>query len=173
MRFSPMSESVGLTFAKAFIAGEILPFPCPIEDSKPFLALVEAHSERNASIESAVMELAHGSCHDLSVGLANALNLSHVMVIIDSGFPVHSGLYDEERQFLLDANGVHTLDDALRFWSGIVKRPCSALLMEIYDLLAFSGSDEDAESIALEDFCIVAQFIYDEGLSNTVLNVPA
>lgn len=171
MRSSPMAENIGLALARAFMAGEILPFPCPIEDSEPFKALSEAYGERNSSIEAAVMELAHGSCHALSVGLANALNLTHVMVILDSGFPVHSGLYDEERQFLLDANGVHTMDDALLFWSGIVKRPCSALVMEIYDLLAFSGSDEDAECIALEDFCIVAQFIYDEGMSSAALDV--
>lgn len=152
--------SSGIDLAQRFLAGELKAFERPIEDTQEFAALSEIYSEKNASIESAVMELAHGSCHDLTIGLAEALSQETVVAIVDeAGMPVHSGLFNSAAQLILDANGVHSLEAAVAFWSGITRQKCSARLMELDDLYDISGCDEDAAEIALEDFSLIAEFV--------------
>jgi hypothetical protein len=155
--------SSGIDFAQKFLAGEVKAFDLPIEDTQAFAALSEAYSEKNASIESAVMELAHGSCHDLTIGLADALGQQTAMSIVDeTGMVVHSGLYNSATQQMLDANGVHAIEAAVAFWSGITRQSCSARLIEVEELYDISGCDEDAAEIALEDFSLIADFIHEE-----------
>ena len=155
--------SSGIDFAKKFLAGAVKAFDLPIEDTQAFVALSKAYSEKNASIESAVMELAHGSCHDLTIGLADALGQQTAMSIVDeTGMPVHSGLYNSATQQMLDANGVHAIEASVAFWSGITRQSCSARLIEVDELYDISGCDEDAAEIALEDFSLIADFIQEE-----------
>ncbi|WP_274644566.1 hypothetical protein [Pseudomonas serbica] len=159
-----MSSSID--FAQKFLAGAVKSFDLPIEDTQAFAKLSETYSEKNASIESAVMELAHGSCHDLTIGLADALSQEAVIAIVDdAGMPVHSGLYNSAAQLILDANGVHTIEAAVAFWSGITRQPCSARLMEVDELYGISGCDESSAEIALEDFSIIADFIQENFIS--------
>lgn len=155
--------SPAIDFAQKFLAGELTAFERPIEDTEAFAKLSEAFSEKNASIESAVMELAHGSCHDLTIGLADTLSQQTVIAIVDeSGIPVHSGLYNSAAQLLLDANGVHTVEGAVAFWSGITRQRCSARQMDVEQLYFFSGCDESSAEVALEDFSLIAEFIQKE-----------
>ncbi|MDU8351082.1 hypothetical protein RYA05_04130 [Pseudomonas syringae pv. actinidiae] len=165
-----MPDYNGLAFANAFLAGKVQPFAYPVEDSKPFHALASSYSERNSAVESAVMELAHGSCHALTVALAKALDVRRVVVITDNGLPIHSGLFDPVRQLILDANGVHSVAGAEAFWSGVVRNACKAREMIIDDLLSYSGCDESDAALALEDFDLIAQFIYDEHLISAPLD---
>ncbi|MBI6727339.1 hypothetical protein YA0089_27365 [Pseudomonas viridiflava] len=159
------------TLARSFLAGHILPFASPIENSESFIALSGSYNERNASVEAAVMELAHGSCHVLTMALAQALEVSEIMVITNCGIPVHSGLFEPDRQTLLDANGVHSIESAVDFWSGIVRAPCTATLMPIEDLLPFSSCEDLDFHSALKDFDVIAQFAYHEGLISAPLDV--
>lgn len=155
--------SPAIDFAQKFLAGELTAFERPIEDSPAFAKLSEAYSEKNASIESAVMELAHGSCHDLTIGLADALSQQTVIAIVDeAGMPVHSALYNSAAQLLLDANGVHTVEGAVAFWSGITRQQCSARQMDVELIYDISGCDESAAEVALEDFSLIAEFIQKE-----------
>jgi hypothetical protein len=156
----------GIDLAQKFLAGELTAFELPIEDTQAFAALSETYSEKNASIQSAVMELAHGSCHDLTYALADALGLETVIAIVDeTGMPVHSGLHNDAAKLMLDANGVHTIDGAVAFWSGISRQQCAARPMELDDLYDICGSDEDAAEIALEDFSLIAEFIQEALIS--------
>lgn len=155
--------SHGINLAQLFLAGLVRPFDLPIEDTEAFAKLSEVYSERNTSIESAVMELAHGSCHDLTIGLANALSQQTVIAIVDEvGMPVHSALYNSAAQLLLDANGVHTVEGAVKFWSGITRQQCSARQMEVEQVYFISGCDESSAEMALEDFSLIAEFIQEE-----------
>ena len=158
--------SSAIDFAQKFLAGELSAFECPIEDTQAFARLSETYSERNASVESAVMELAHGSCHDLTIGLADALCQSTVIAIVDkAGMPVHSALYNSSAQLLLDANGVHTIAGAVAFWSGITRQQCSARQLDVEQVYCFSGCDEESAELALEDFSLIVEFIQEEILS--------
>ena len=155
--------SPAIDFAQKFLAGELTAFERPIEDTEAFAKLSQAYSERNSSIESAVMELAHGSCHDLTIGLADELSQQAVIAIVDeTGMPVHSALYNSTAQLLLDANGVHTVERAVAFWSGITRQQCSARQMDVEQLYFISGCDESAAEVALEDFSLIAEFIQQE-----------
>lgn len=71
--------NLGIELAKAFMRGDLEPISEPVEDSEQFNALSATYSERSASIESAVMELAHGSCHALTLALSDALRLESVI----------------------------------------------------------------------------------------------
>lgn len=155
-----MECQAGVALAKAFMRGEIEPFPEPIEDSERFVALSGVYSAQNAAIESAVMELAHGACHTLTTALSGALGLDSVLIITDtSGMPVHSGLYQRERGLIFDANGAHRIEDSLIFWSRLAGSKCAATEMDVDDLCSLSGCDEDEAAIALEDFDLIAGFI--------------
>lgn len=158
--------SSGIDLAQKFLAGELKAFERPIEDTQEFADLSITYSEKNSSIEAAVMELSHGSCHDLTYALADALGLKTVIAIVDeAGMPVHSGLYNDAAKLMLDANGVHTIDVAMAFWSGITRQQCAARPMELDDLYDICGSDEDAAEIALEDFSLIAEFVQETFLS--------
>lgn len=158
--------SSGIDLAQKFLAGELKAFERPIEDTQEFADLSITYSEKNSSIEAAVMELSHGSCHDLTYALADALGLETVIAIVDeAGMPVHSGLYNDAAKLMLDANGVHTIDGAMAFWSGITRQQCAARPMELDDLYDICGSDEDAAEIALEDFSLIAEFVQETFLS--------
>lgn len=149
-----------IDFAKKFLSGELTAFEHPIEDTEAFAQLSATYSERNSSIDSAVMELAHGSCHELTFALADALNQSFVIAIVDEvGMPVHSGLYNSAVQLMLDANGVHTVVKAVEFWSGITRQQCSAKQIEIDQIYYLSGCDESMAEQALEDFSLIVDFI--------------
>ena len=138
-------------------------FERPIEDTEAFANLSGAYSVKNASIESAVMELAHGSCHDLTISLADALSQQTVIAIVDeAGMLVHSALYNSAAQLLLDANGVHTVDAAVAFWSGITRQQCNARQMDVEQIYHISGCDEESAEVALEDFSLIAEFIQEE-----------
>jgi hypothetical protein len=153
----------GIAFAKSFMQGDLQPFAVPVEDTDQFAVLSSAYSERNASIESAVMELAHGSCHTLTIALSEALGLSSAMVVADcAGMPVHSGLHNRELGLILDANGVHRVEDALTFWSRLAGGQCRAAPMEVDDLSSLSGCDDDDIAMALEDFGLIVDFIQAE-----------
>lgn len=150
----------GIELASAFMRGELHPFAKPVEDSKPFIALAETYSERSASIESALMELAHGSCHTLTIALAEALGTDDILLISDAaGMPVHSGLHNSELGLIFDANGTHGIDASLSFWSRLAGSKCTATQLDVDDLYALSGCDEDDIAMALEDFDLVAEFI--------------
>lgn len=154
---------LGVEFAKKFIKGELKPFNKPIEDSEHFALLSTTHSERNASIESAVMELAHGSCHILTVALSDALDLNSALVIRDtSGMPIHSGLHNSKLGLILDANGVHKIEDALKFWGSLAKKECYAAQIDVDDLYSLCSFDEDDAQMALDDFDLIADFIESE-----------
>lgn len=152
--------SPAIDFARKFLSGELNAFEQSIEDSEAFAQLSTTYSERNSSIESAVMELAHGSCHELTFALADALNQSIVIAIVDeAGMPVHSGLYNSTAQLVLDANGVHTVASSVEFWSGIVRQQCSARQMDVDQIYYLSGCDESLAEEALENFSLIVDFI--------------
>lgn len=156
--------SAGVELAKSFLRGELRACDLPFEDSQPFADLSLTYSERNASIEAAVMELAHGSCHDLTMALADALGLPAVTVIVNgAGMPIHSGLHHNDLGLFLDANGVHTLESALAFW-GSIAGACHSVQMDIEDLSSISRCDDDASAVALEDFSLIAEFAQAEKL---------
>lgn len=149
-----------IEFAKKFLSGELTAFERPVEDTEAFAQLSTAYSERSSSIESAVMELAHGSCHALTFALADALNQSLVIAIVDeTGIPVHSGLFNSAAHLMLDANGVHTVDSSVEFWSKISRQQCSARQMETDQIYYLSGCDESMAEQALEDFSLIVDFI--------------
>jgi hypothetical protein len=154
--------TVGIDLAQSFMRGELKAFEQPIENSKPF-AQLSWGCDQSVALESAVMELAHGSCHDLTLGLAEALGLEQVALISTvSGIPMHSALLNPERGLLLDANGVHTVDEAQAFWGRLAGEPCVMREVIRAHLSALSTFDEDAASLALEDFELVANFIRTE-----------
>lgn len=162
--------NLGIELAKAFMRGQLEPFAEPVEDSEQFIALLATYSERSASIESAVMELAHGSCHALTLALSDALGLDSALVITDAaGMPVHSGLYNTDLRLILDANGVHTIDEALNFWSRLAGGKCDATQIEVDDLYSICSCDEDEAAIVLEDFALIADFIQAEIIAKPYL----
>lgn len=154
---------IGIKLAEAFMCGEIKSFATPLEDSQQFLALSESYTDKSASIESAVMELAHGSCHTLTIALSDALGIDTALVIEDSiGMPVHSALHNGELDLILDANGAHKIEDALSFWSSLAGSKCTARTMEIDRIYELCDCDDDQAAMALEDFDLIAEFIQDE-----------
>lgn len=156
-------ENPGLAFAQAFLRGDIAPFDGPIENSQAFVDLVDKWSERGATIESAVMELAHGSCHALTLALATKLDLETIAVIRGAGgMPVHSAIHDPAESLILDANGVHRIEDALAFWESLAGGRCTISYEEPEMLAAFYDCDEDEQNIALEDFNVIAEFATQE-----------
>lgn len=158
----------GLALAQSFLRGEIAPFDEPIENSDAFATLCDTYSETSANIESAVMELAHGSCHALTLALAEALGLDTVLIIRDrAGMPVHSAIHDEDEALILDANGVHRVEDALSFWSQLAGSPCRANAEDPEMLEAFYDCDEDERALAMEDFDLIAAFAQEESISQT------
>jgi hypothetical protein len=149
-----------ILFAKAFLDGKVSAFPCPIEDMDAFAELNQTYSAENADIESAVMEYAHGSCHALTLALAEALQVDQVMVLRSgSGLPVHSGLLCHRGNLMLDANGVHRLEDAHAFWARLANEPLSVELMPLSHLVFFYSADEDEMAMALEAFECIHSFI--------------
>ena len=85
-----------------------------------------------------------------------------IAIVDETGMPVHSALYNSTAQLLLDANGVHTVERAVAFWSGITRQQCSARQMDVEQLYFISGCDESAAEVALEDFSLIAEFIQQE-----------
>jgi len=153
-----MQQSI--LFAKAFLDGKLQAFPEPIEDMDAFSSLSETYSAENADIESAVMEFAHGSCHLLTLALAEKLEVEQVMVWRDpAGMPVHSALFCEPLCLVLDANGVHHLKDCTSFWSRLAGDPLRAELTPVERLAFFYGADDDGMEQALEAFSEIHRFI--------------
>lgn len=149
-----------ILFAKAFISGKLNAFPEPIEDMDAFAALSQHYSPENADIEGAVMEFAHGSCHLLTLALAETLEVDQVMIFRDpAGLPVHSGLYCPQRDLLLDANGIHHLSNCLTFWVQLAGSPLTAKLVPAEQLAFFFSPDEDDIAWALESFASIHRFI--------------
>lgn len=152
--------SSALKFAKKFLAGELVAFKQPIEYTEAFSQLSDSYSPRNSFIESAVMDLCHGSCHELTFALADALSQSIVIAIVDeAGMPVHSGLYNSAAQLVLDGNGVHTVAGSVVFWNRITRQQCSARLMDVEQIYNLSSCDESSAERALEDFSLIVDFI--------------
>lgn len=158
----------GLALAQSFLRGEIAPFDDPIENSAAFAALCDTYSERSANIESAVMELAHGSCHALTLALVAEFELETVLVIRDrAGKPVHSAIHNPDEMLILDANGVHSIEDDLAFWSQLTGQICTASVEEAEMIEAIYSCDEDEMALALEDFDMIAEFAQNEIISKT------
>lgn len=149
-----------ILFAKAFIEGKVSAFPSPIEDMDAFAELSQICSAENMDIESSVMEYAHGSCHALTLALAEAIQVDQVMVWRSAdGLPVHSGLWCQSRSLILDANGVHRLEDAHAFWAQLAGEPLTAEVVPLSHLVFFYSIDEDEVALALEAFESIFDFI--------------
>ncbi|CAM3784455.1 hypothetical protein VRRI112168_00285 [Vreelandella rituensis] len=147
----------GLDFARAFLRGEIAPFAEPLEHSDSFSDAL--NSPEGNDLESCIMGLAHGDCHSLTAALADRLDVENVVMIrtAGGGAPVHSGLHHPERGLLLDANGVHRVEDACRFWSVIGGEPCKAVPTTTDGFC--SNYDEEDADYALSHFAIIAAFV--------------
>lgn len=144
-----------------FLKNELHSFKKELENSEVFIAAVSQYTDFGSSLESAVMELCHGSCHELTIILAELLEIKQIMLITDvHGFPIHSALWNGE-DLILDANGVHTIETALNFWTDLVKEKCESKVVSVKRLVVFAGCDEELVANALEDFEIVAKFIID------------
>src|SRR5690606_24733511 len=104
-------------FAKRFLQESIPPFSSPIEYMDVFHDVIDQSTEASANLESAVMGLCHGNCHSLTVALASALNQPTVILFShNEEIAIHSALYNQSENTVLDANGIHTIDDAQAFW---------------------------------------------------------
>ncbi len=161
--------STGISFAQAFMRGEIEPFAEAIEDSDALAEAVDEGSEEAAFIESAVMELGHGACHALTLALVKELKLETVVVIRGAGgMPVHSAIHDPSRELILDANGVHDMEDAIAFWEDVTGERCTYSYEDPDMLEAFYDCDEDEMALAIEDFGIIAEFAKEEILSEEI-----
>lgn len=144
-------------FVGQFLKGRISPFQLELENSDVFIDLSQEFSEKSAMIESCVMELCHGSCHELTIGLADLFDIEKcALITTDSGFPIHSALFKDN--LFLDGNGIHSEKNMLSFWQNIVKEKCKIKIIEIEDLHVFAGHDEDSIQMTIEDFEIVAGF---------------
>jgi hypothetical protein len=149
-----------ILFAKTFLNGKVSAFPCPIEDMDAFAELSQTYSPDNADIEAAVMEYAHGSCHALTLALAEAMQVDKVIVLRSAAnLPVHSGLLCEQRNLILDANGVHRLEDAHVFWTRLANEPLALERLPLSHLVFFYSPDEDEMEMALEAFARIQGFI--------------
>lgn len=141
-----------------FIQNRIKAFKIEIENSDLFINLAMENSEKSATIESCVMELCHGSCHYLTIGLADLFEIKKcALITTESGFPVHSALISNG--LFLDGNGVHDEQNVLSFWEGVVKEKCKFKIIEIEELCVFAGYEEDSVQMVIEDFEIVANFM--------------
>lgn len=149
-----------MQFVKDFLSGRVAPFETPIEDTDAFVELSSMSTERSANIESAVMELAHGSCHALSIALSLGNEETPILVLVNpAGLPIHSGLYNQSRDLVLDANGVHRTEQLVAFWSRIAREPLQQKIMKVEELMFFYDVDDDEIDITLEDFGYVIDFI--------------
>jgi hypothetical protein len=142
-----------------FLKNELHSFKKELENSEVFIAAVSQYTEFGSSLESAVMELCHGSCHELTIILAELLEIKQIMLITDvHGFPIHSALWNGE-DLILDANGVHTIETALNFWTDLVKEKCESKVVSVKRLVVFAGYDEDVMNDVLDNFEIVSKFM--------------
>lgn len=148
------------TFAlvSEFIEDRISPFKKELENSTVFLNMLHEQSEMSATIESAVMELCHGSCHQLTIGLADLFEIQECLLITtEVGIPIHSALLNKNK--ILDGNGIHEIENSLKFWSSITREKCIYRIIEIEELCGFIGFDEESYQMAVEDFEYIAEFI--------------
>lgn len=142
-----------------FLKNELHSFKKELENSGIFIAAVSQYTEFGSSLESAVMELSHGSCHELTITLAELLEIKQIMLITDvHGFPIHSALWNGEN-LILDANGVHTIEKALSFWTKLINEKCESKVVSVKRLVVFAGYDEDIMNDVLDNFEIVSKFM--------------
>lgn len=153
-------KSARIEFLRRFFDGRIKPFSCEIENMDVFFEHKDDVSPSGITIEDAVMEYAHGSCHMLSIALAEEMGVNELMVFTDkSGMPVHSALYSGDNGFILDANGVHRLDDAKKYWECLAGYKLNYSLKTIQDLAFFCEPSEDEIEDALDAFTCIHSFI--------------
>ena len=144
-----------------FLKNELRCFKKELENSDVFFSSTTQYTTFGASLESAVMELCHGSCHELTIGLSELLGTEKIVLITDgAGFPIHSALLNDEG-FILDSNGIHKIEDALIFWKSIIKETCKYTIENVEFLHLFAGSDDSVIYDTLIDFELVAKFTLD------------
>jgi len=86
-----------------------------IKDLEPLL--MQLYNEGNYDAESAIMQFAHGDCHDLTWALHEKYGSKMVAIVgKNSGIPIHSCILINDNT-TLDGYGINSLEDTVRRYS--------------------------------------------------------
>jgi hypothetical protein len=156
------SREAALEFGRQFLSGAIKPFWYPLEDSDVLYDIMDTDSERYGQVLR--LALKYGGSqgeHDLTLALSQAFPEAQLMIITTGdGLILHSGLWSDEHQMLLDANGVYSGESLIPWWTGrMLGEPVLLKPASQDDIIELSQCDGEGLQQTLADFGALATYM--------------